>query len=395
MSRTLRGVRVLDLSRMLAGPYGSMLLADMGAEVIKVEDPDRGDPIRAMGPPFVNGVSAYFLGVNRNKKSVTIDLKSERGRALFLDLVGVSDVVFDNFRVGVADRLGIGPSACRDARADIITCSVSAFGSDGPYSDLPAFDLILQAMGGGMSITGEPGRPPVRAGLPIADLAGGMFAAQAICGALFHRERTGEGQHIDLSLLDIQASLLTYVAMYHWADGRVPGPSGTGHLTAVPYGAFEASDGISVVVAVFTERFWKPLCDVHGMPELVDRYPTNAERGASRDELMAVLRERFRQRTADEWIADLRAAGVPTGPVNTVDRVLRDPQLLHREMVVESSRPHPVAGPHNLLGNPIKVGDEETFEPAPLLGEHNEEVFGGLLGLDGERLASFRAAGVV
>jgi crotonobetainyl-CoA:carnitine CoA-transferase CaiB-like acyl-CoA transferase len=395
MSDTLTGVRVLDLSRMLAGPYGSMLMADMGAEVIKVEDPDGGDPIRAMGPPFLNGVSAYFLGVNRNKKSVTIDLKSEQGRALFMELVAVSDVVFDNFRAGVADRLGVGPAACREARADIITCSVSAFGADGPYSHLPSFDLILQAMGGSMSVTGEPGRPPVRAGLPIADLAGGMFAAQAICGALFHRERTGRGQHVDLSLLDIQASLLTYMAMYHWADGSIPGPSGTGHLTVVPYDSFEAGDGISVVIAVFTDRFWKPLCEVLGIQELAERYPTNADRSAARDELMDVLRARFKERRADEWIADLWAAGVPAGPVNTIDRVLRDPQIVHRGMVAESSRPHPVAGTHQLLGNPVRVGGVERYEPAPLLGEHNDEVYGGLLDLDAARLTELRAAGVV
>jgi len=386
----LAGVRVLDLTRMLAGPYGTMLLADLGAEVIKVEDPGEGDPIRRMGPPWMAGESPYFLGINRNKKSITLDLKVPRGRELFLRLVAVSDVVFDNFRPGVAERLGVDPESCRRARADIITCSVSAFGSDGPYRDLPAFDLILQAMGGGMSVTGEEGGRPVRMGIPIADLAGGVFGALAVCAALFHRERTGEGRHIDLGLLDLQVSLLTYLAMYHWADGRVPGPSGTGHQTVVPYDAFLAADGRYVVVAVFTERFWAPFCRVIGMPELADRYPTNDERLARKDELMALLGRRFAERPADEWVADLWAAGIPAGPVNTVDRVLTDPQVLHRGMVVETSRPHPVAGTHRLLGNPLAAGTPQRFEPAPLLGQHTEEVLGGLLGLSAGELDRLR-----
>jgi crotonobetainyl-CoA:carnitine CoA-transferase CaiB-like acyl-CoA transferase len=395
MSRTLSGVRVLDLTRMLAGPYGSMLLADMGAEVVKVEAPEGGDPIRAMGPPFVKGVSAYFLAVNRNKRSVTLDLKSPVGLDLFLSLVASADVVFDNFRAGVADRLGIGPDACRAARSDIITCSLTAFGGDGPYRDLPAFDLILQAMGGGMSVTGPPGGAPVRMGLPMGDLAGGSFAATAICAAMFHRERTGEGQHIDLSLLDVQASLLTYMAQYHWADGRVPGPAGTGHQTVVPYDWFECADGIGIVVAVFTERFWRPFCEAVGLPELFGRYPTNTERLAGKEELLAVLRARFLERPADGWITELWAAGVPAGPVNTIDRVVTDPQIIHRGMVAESARPHAEAGPHPLLGNPIKVGDDERYEPAPLLGEHNDELYGGVLGLSADRLAELRAAGVI
>jgi crotonobetainyl-CoA:carnitine CoA-transferase CaiB-like acyl-CoA transferase len=395
MAGSLSRVRVLDLTRMLAGPYGTMLLADLGAEVIKVEDPGGGDPIRRMGPPWSAGESPYFLGINRNKKGVTLDLKREEGRELFLRLVAVSDVVFDNFRPGVAERLGVDPEACRRARPDIITCSVSAFGADGPYRDLPAFDLILQAMGGGMSVTGEEGGRPVRMGIPIADLAGGVFGALAVCGALFHRERTGEGRHIDLGLLDLQVSLLTYLAMYHWADGRVPGPSGTGHQTVVPYDAFRAADGRYVVVAVFTERFWLPLCEVLGMPELAERYPTNAERLANKEELMTVLARRFTERSSDQWVAELWGASVPAGPVNTVDRVLTDPQVLHRGMVVETSRPHPVAGAHRLLGNPLAVGHHQSFEPAPLHGEHTDEVLGTLLGLDRGDLERLRAEGVI
>jgi crotonobetainyl-CoA:carnitine CoA-transferase CaiB-like acyl-CoA transferase len=394
VSDTLAGVRVLDLSRMLAGPYGSMLLADMGAEVIKVEDPAGGDPIRGMGPPFVNGESAYFLAINRNKRSVTLDLKQPRGRALFLELVKVSDVVFDNWRPGVAARLGVAPEACRAAKPDIITCSVTAFGSDGPYAELPAFDLIIQAMGGAMSITGEPGRPPVRMGLPMGDLAGGLFALGGVCAALFRRERTGRGQHIDLSLLDLQVSLLTYVAQYTLTDGRVPQPIGTAHQSVVPYQAFATADGY-VVVAVFVDRFWPAFCDAVGLPALSERYPTNPERVEHRDELVGVLEARFREERTASWVARLRAAGVPCGPVSTVDQVLADPQVRHRAMVAETARAHPVAGTHHLVGNPVKVDSPDRYDPAPLLGEHNEAVYDGLLGLDEDALAALRRDGVI
>jgi CoA:oxalate CoA-transferase len=368
MSELLRGIRVLDLTRMLAGPYGTMLLADLGAEVIKVEEP-AGDPIRGMGPPFEpDGRSPYFTAINRNKKSVVLDLRDPRDRDRFLDLVDTADVVIDNFRAGVMDRLGLGPEVLRSRKAALVTCSMTAFGSDGPYRDLPAFDLILQAMGGGMSITGEPGGTPIRAGVPIGDLAGGIFAAFAVSAALVRRERTGEGEHIDMALLDVQVSLLTYVAQYYLTDGRVPGPIGSGHQSVVPYRAFPTADG-HLVVAVFLDRFWSPLCDVLGLPELVERHPDNASRVAAREELEKVLAARFRQRPTEEWVRELWAAGVPSGPVNSVDRALADPQVRHRRMVVSD-------GERQLLGNPVKTSQPDTFAPAPALGAHNGEYLG-------------------
>jgi CoA:oxalate CoA-transferase len=367
MSDTLSGIRVLDLTRMLAGPYATMLLADMGAEVIKVEDPRGGDPIRRMGPPFEpDGGSAYFAAINRNKKSVTLDLHDAADRERFLVLVGTADAVVDNFRAGVMARLELTHERLAAVRPDIVTCSITAFGEDGPYRDLPAFDLILQAMGGGMSITGEPGGRPTRAGLPIGDLAGGAFAALAVCAALVRRQLTGRGQHIDLSLLDVQVSLLSYVAQYHLTDGRIPGPIGSAHQSVVPYQAFATADGW-VVVAVFVENFWVPLCRLLEREDLIARYPDNRSRVAARDELVPLLEARFRERTTDEWVRDLWAAGVPGGPVNTVDRVLRDPQVLHRGMLASD-------GVRPLLGNPIKAGTPDTFTPAPALGQHNREL---------------------
>jgi len=369
VSDTLEGIRVLDLTRMLAGPYATMLLADMGAEVVKVEDP-AGDPIRRMGPPFeADGRSAYFMAVNRNKRSVVLDLRTDRDRDRFLRLVATADAVVDNFRAGVMERLRLTPRDLRAVRPDLVTCSLTAFGGDGPYRDLPAFDLVLQAMGGGMSITGEPGGAPTRSGIPVGDLAGGIFAALAVCAALLRRQRTGQGEHVDLSLLDVQVSLLTYVAQYYLTDGRVPGPVGTAHQSVVPYQAFATADG-HVVIAVFGENFWAPLCRALDLEDLAARYPDNASRHAHRDEVVARVQDRLAGRTTDEWVAALRAAGVPSGPVNTLDRVLRDPQVRHRGMVVSD-------GERQLLGNPIKTGAADRFRPAPALGQDDAELLRG------------------
>jgi len=389
----LEGIRVLDLSRMLAGPYGSMLLADMGAEVVKIEIPGRGDPIRAMGPPFQEGESAYFLGINRNKRSVSLDLHQDRGRDLFLELVAKSDVVFDNFRPGVMHRLRLEHSDLVRVKPDIITCSITAFGPDGPYADQPAFDLTLQALGGGMSLTGHPGGSPARMGLPIGDLGGGMFAAQAISAALFRRERTGLGRHIDLALLDIQVSLLTYVAQYHFADGRVPRLMGTGHESVVPYQSFDTATG-QIVVAVFVNDFWRGLCEVLDLEHLYEKYPSALERLTVRELIVDEVASRLLTRPAEHWIEKLWARGVPSAPVQNIDEVLRDPQVLHRDMVVQT-RPHPLVGEYTTLGNPVKVGQDQTFEPAPLLGEGNRDYLVELLGHDPSELEQWSADGLV
>lgn len=391
-----QGVRVLDLSRMLAGPYGSMLMADLGAEVIKIEEPDGGDPMRLMGPPFLpDGESAYFLSINRNKKSVALDLTTGSGREVFLDLVRVADVVWDNFRPGIMARLGADHQALRRVNPRVICCSISAYGQEGPYREWPAFDLALQAMGGAMSVTGEEGRQPVRMGLPMGDLAGGMFGAFAVAGALFRRERSGEGASIDLSLLDCQVALLAYLAQYFWADGKVPGPMGSAHTSVVPYQALTARDG-HLVVAVFAEKFWAAFCHAMDRPDLAKdpRFDENRKRVANRGALMPIVEQAFLERTVEDWLVALRREGVPAAPIQSVDQVLDDPQVRLRQMVVDMR--HPSVGTLPTLGTPIKVDGNLGLEVrlAPLLGEHTDEVLGALLGYGRERIDALRAARV-
>jgi len=395
--KLLEGLRVLDLSRMLAGPYGSMLLADMGAEVIKVEEPDGGDPMRVMGPPFLpDGESAYFLSINRNKKSMALDLTTPAGRDVFLDLARVADVVWENFRPGVLTRLGCDYAALSRVNGRLVLCSISAYGQQGPYRDWPAFDLALQAMGGAMSVTGEPGGRPVRMGLPMGDLAGGMFGAFAVVAALLRRQTAGQGTHVDLSLLDCQVSLLTYMAQYYWADGRVPGPQGSGHASVVPYQALASRDG-HLIVAVFAEKFWRGFCVASGHPEWEHdpRFATNRDRVANRPALMALVGDVMKTRTTDEWLSRMQAEGVPAAPILGVDRVLEDPQVKHRQMVVEMK--HPRHGATPTLGTPIKCDGDMGLDvtPPPRLGEHTDALLRGLLDYDTGRIDALRQAGVI
>jgi len=391
------GVRVLDLSRMLAGPYGSMLLADQGAEVIKIEEPEGGDPMRVMGPPFLaDGESAYFLSINRNKKSVAIDLTGDAGRRVFHDLVVHADVVWENFRPGIMARFGCDYQALSAINPQLVMCSISAYGQDGPYRDWPAFDLALQGMGGAMSITGERGGAPVRMGLPMGDLAGGMFGAFAIAGALFRRSRTGRGAHVDLSLLDAQVSLLSYLAQYFWADGNIPRPLGSAHTSVVPYQALATRDG-HLIVAVFAEKFWVAFCRAVERPEWAadPRFAKNRDRVANRDVLMPLVERLFTERTTADWLARLQAASVPATPIQTVDRVLTDPQVRHRRMVVEVE--HERLGTLPTLGTPIKVDGAMDLEVtvAPRLGQHTDEILTGLLKYSGECVAALRQQGVI
>lgn len=396
MIGSLSGVKIIDLTRMLAGPYGSMILGDLGAEVIKVEKPGGGDETRGMGQHYKEGESAYFLSINRSKKSLSLDLTHEKGRQVVYDLVKVCDVVFDNYRPGALEKLGCDYEALKKVNPRIISCSISAFGHSGPYRDLPAYDLILQAMGGAMSITGEPGRAPVRMGIPMGDLAGGMFAASAISAALYARDKTGLGQKIDISLLDCQVSLLTYVAQYYLFSGEIPKPIGSGHQSVVPYGAFKTKD-IYLVIAIFVEKFWVKLCKVLGDEALASdpRFNTHLKRHQNRDQITPILEGLFQKKSGYEWIELLKAEGIPAGPINTVDKVLSDPQVLTRQMVVDVD--HPKCGTIQMVGNPIKssIAEDERYDAPPLLGQHTDEILACLLGYSKPKIEDLRREGVI
>jgi crotonobetainyl-CoA:carnitine CoA-transferase CaiB-like acyl-CoA transferase len=389
-------VRIVDLTQMLAGPYGSMLMADLGAEVIKIEEPQRGDPTRQIGPPFVKGESGYFLGINRNKRSVALDLRRAAGRQVLYDLVKISDVVFNSFRPGTMEKLGCGYEILKEVNPRIIYCSLTGFGETGPYRDRPAFDLSIQAISGAMSITGEPGHPPVRMGIPIGDLGGSLFCAFAISAALYAREKTGVGRRIDISLMDCLISLLTYVGQYHLINGEVPDPIGSAHQSVVPYQAFAAKD-IYIVVAVFVEKFWRSFCTVLDIDELVNdpRFADNDRRREHREELIPILEEIFLTKPGDEWLSLLSEAGVPCSAINTLDRVFADAQVVARDMVVNVD--HPEVGRLRSIGNPVKASPQADRppRPAPLHAQHTEEVLSDLLGYSRQRVASLREEGVI
>ncbi len=394
MPGLLEGIRVLDVSRVLTGPYCTMMLADLGADVIKIEMPGRGDDTRAWGPPFLGGESAYFLSVNRNKRSVTVNLKSPEGRRILLDLAATADVFLENFAPGVADRLGLGYDAIRGVRPNIVYCSISGFGQDGPYRDHPAYDIILQGMGGLQAITGEPDRPPVRIGVAVADLAGGMFAAYAIAAALVRRARTNEGERIDVSLLESQLAWLTYMAANYFATGADPERAGSKHPTIVPYQAFATKDGY-LNVAVGNDEIFRRLCAALDRPELAEdvRFATNPARVEHREELEPVLEDLFAQRPTAEWTLLLGRHDVPAGPIYRIRDIARDPQVIARKAVLELR--HEKAGTVRQFGPPFRCRHERGAHiAAPLLGQDTDDVLRSL-GYDAERIATLRRQGVV
>ena len=388
----LTGITIVDLTRVLSGPYCTMLLADMGARVIKIEQPGKGDDTRAWGPPFVKGESAYFLSVNRNKESVTLDFKHPDGRAALEHLVAKADVLVENFRPGTLDRAGFGYEALAPRFPRLIHCSVSGFGQTGPERDRAGYDAVIQAEGGLMSITGDADGPPYRLGVAIADIAAGMFAAQGISLALFHRERTGRGQQVDIGMLDSVAALLTYQASIYFATGSSPARMGNRHPTIVPYEPYPTKNG-DFVLAVGNDDLWRRFCRVIGREELGNdpRYATNAERVARRQELRAMLTEILSARTREEWIEALGAAGVPCGSVREVKDVLNDPHLAAREMVRHVF--HPTAGDVRVLGTPIKLSASpgSVHTAPPTLGQHTEDVLIGYLGYTQQDVARLRA----
>ncbi len=379
MAGPLEDITVLDLSRVLVGPFCSMMLADMGADVIKVEEPGVGDETRTWGPPFVAGEATYFLSINRNKRSITVNLRSEAGREIIYRLAGRADIVLENFRPGVARKLRVDYDALKARNPRLIYTSFSAFGQTGPYAERPGYDLVLQAMGGIMSLTGYPDRPPVKMGVAISDLAAGMFAAYAIVSALYSRTRTGQGQYIDVALLDGQIALLSAWASNYFATGKTPGRYGSGHPQIVPYQAF-ATQTFEIIVCVTNEKFWALFCDLLDLGDLKDdpRYRTNPDRVQNRGTLVPILKGKFLTKSGEEWLELLQAAGIPSAPINTVDRALADPQVQARGMVVEVE--HPKAGRLRLPGPPYKLsGTPATVRTAPpLLGQHTDEILAAL-----------------
>ena len=389
----LSGVRILDLTWVLAGPYCSLLLGDLGAEIIKVESPELGDKTRELGPSL-GAMTAHFAALNRNKRSVALDLKSEGGRRIFYDLARNTDALLTNFRPSVLDRLQLDYDHVRLHAPSIVYCALSGYGATGPYRDKPAYDLVVQALSGGMSLTGEPGGLPLRSGVPFGDLTGGTFAGLGLTAALLRRAKTGEGAYIDISLLDVQVSLLSYVAAYYWANGKVPQPVGSGHQAIVPYGAYRTRDGF-LVIAVFGEHFWSGMCEALDLPHLAadPRFAMNDDRVTNREQLEPLLRAQLAQRTTAEWMARLDARGIPAAPVNTVDKALVDPQVTSRDMVREHEHPH--VGTLKYLGNPFKTrdGDGGAGRPAPLLGQDTADVLSTVLGYSRDEIERHAAAG--
>ena len=399
----LEGIRVLDLTRILAGPYCTMMLGDLGADVIKVERPIHGDDSRGWGPPFVGepsgrhpGEAAYFLATNRNKRSITVDLKSAEGQEIVRRLACISDVVVENFRGGTLERMGLGYDDLRDLNPRLVYCSISGYGRTGPYADRPGYDFIIQAEGGMMGITGPAEGQPYRVGIPIVDITTGMFASTAVLAALRARDLTGEGQYVDMSLLDSQVAVLTNVASNYLVGGQGPRRLGNAHPNITPYEAFRARDKW-FALAAGNERQWAILCNVIERPDLKDdpRFANNSSRVANRAALREVLDVAFSVRDAAEWLAEFREAGLPCGPINTVPEVFQHPQAEARGLVQAAE--HPTAGTVQFPGFPYKFSGTPAAirRPPPRLGEHTEEVLRDLLDYTAEEISAFREREVV
>ena len=396
MDGPLKGLRVLDLTRILAGPYAGMILRDLGAEVIKIEQPVVGDEARGIGP-FKNNFSLYFMSINRGKKSLTLNLKSQSGKDIFVNLVKKSDILLENFRPGAMKKLGLDYEFLKTHHPSLLYAACSGFGQTGPYAGRGAYDMIIQGMGGMISITGEPDRPPVRVGTSISDLTAALFTAIGILSALRHRDQTGEGQFIDVGMLDCQVAILENALVRYLSTGDVPRPLGRRHPTITPFEAFESADGY-VVIAMGNNVLWKKFCKYVNRPELIGDerfFHTNAARTEHHEELFPILAQIMRQRSTDQWVAALEDIGVPCGPVNTVDKVASDPQVLAREMIVEVE--HEKTGTIGIPGVPIKLSKTpgRVDAPAPNLGEHSEEILSELLGMQTDEVHRLKQQGVV
>ncbi len=377
MTGPLKGIRVLDLSRVLAGPFCSMMLADMGADVIKLERPDGGDDTRSWGPPWVGEQSHYFLSINRNKRSLAVNLKEDDGQRIALDLVQDCDVLLENFRPGTAARLGLDYEVLKKSHPDLVYCSISGFGQDGPYRERAAYDAILQGMGGLMGITGPEGSEPIRVGVAVADIGAGMEAAFAICAALLERERSGRGQYVDVSMMDVQVSWMTYMAHYFFASGQLPPRSASAHPSIAPYQSFPTSDGW-INITVGNDSLWGRFAPLVGIDPEDPKFAGSSDRVENRETLVERIAETMKTRSRDEWLELLEEHGVPCGPVYTLRDVFEDPQVQHRDMLRMIA--HSEEGEIETLGIPAKLSrtpGEIRWAP-PLLGEHTREILNDL-----------------
>ena len=391
----LEGVKVLDLTQIMAGPYCAMTLGDMGADVVKVEKPNGGDDARRMGPPFIEGESAAFLGINRNKRSIVVDMRTDDGREIVQELARRSDILIQNFRPGSLERMGLGYEQVREINPAIIYCTISGFGATGPYARRGGFDLVAQGMSGLMSVTGHPGAPPTKIGAPICDLNAGMFATIGILTAYVNRLRTGTGQHVDTSLLEGGIAYTFWESAMYFATGEPPGPMGSAHRLTAPYQAFETADGY-INVGAANQANWERLRAAIGRDDLASdpRFARPRDRMDNLGALVSTLEETFARETTGHWLTALEAAGVPAGPIYTLDEVYADPQVRARDMVVETE--HPTAGRVRNIGIPVKLSETPGAfrRPAPALGEHTDEVLREL-GVSDERISTLRESGAV
>jgi formyl-CoA transferase len=392
----LENIVVIDLSRVLAGPYCTMMLGDMGADVIKVEVPGQGDDTRHWGPPFAQGgESAYFLCANRNKRSITINLKSERGRQILVDLIKKGDILVENFRAGTLESWGLSYQDLQRIRPGLIYCTITGYGYTGPYRHRPGYDFVIQAQGGIMSITGPADGEPYKVGVAIADITAGLFACNAILASLYNSQQTGEGHRIDISLLDSQVAWLANVASNYLISAERPGRHGNAHPSIAPYQTFKASDGY-FALGIGNDNQWLKFCNELGKNEwaIDERFKTNADRIENKDALITIMNTMFEQHDVNYWLSRLKDIGIPCAPINTIDRVFDDPQVQAREMQLKIN--HPTAGPISLVGSPLKIPTSPTQVrlPPPLLGEHTDDILYEL-GYDMEAVKSLRASGVV